>query len=461
MANDDGPSARLANFIGTVKNTALAPGLEDKAATCLLDALGLALAARDEKTVQAYISLSQPLADGVTGCRIWGRTGTVSVLDAVTANALAAHARFQDDCDMMSWAHPGSLIVPVAVGLGELMSSSVADVLRGILCGYTTLNWLGASEAVGRAVVERGFRTSPTLGPVASAAAASVLLGLSPGHARQAIGIAADSTGGVLEPVRAGSADWRVQNATAAHRGTLAALLAARGIDGPALPLEGPSGFLRAFAGMSEPPPAWSEDPDPRSVLTVWAKPYPTLGDNIAVVSTALSLREQITDPALIEEVTVRQNAHFASYPGTSYRGPFSQPGQGMASTAFVTAAALLYGPIRYSLYSANLNDPAIASLIEVITIVPESEYGYLDAAIEVKLSDGRTITKSASELPRGLFFRDRDSAAAAFVSLLREAAYPAGFAQAVPQMVLDPAGRADLPIRAVIDEISEIVPAK
>lgn len=454
-ADELGPSARLARFIASAATTKVTEELEQKSAMSMLDCLGLALAAREESTVKACISICQPLAVEANGARIWGTETSVAVLDAVMTNALATHARFQDDCDMTSWAHPGSLIVPVAIGIGELISANIPEVLRAILWGYTTLNWLGADEIVGRAIVDRGFRASPTLGPIAAAATASVMLGLNEEQSRNAIGIAADSTGGVLEPVRSGAADWRVQNATAAHRGTLAALLAARGVVGPEQPLEGPAGFLRAFAGMNESPAAWARDPDPISVLTIWSKPYPTLGDNQAVVSTALSLREDIADFDQIDSIIVHQNAHFASYPGTSYRGPFTKPSQGMASTAFATAATVLYGAIHYSLYSTHLTDAAISELIGRIQIVPEKNFGYLDAKVIISFKDGRFISRSAEDLPQTLFFRNKDTAKIAFLDLLQEMGYPANFAADVPEMLLNADRRSDLSVRKVIKTLN------
>lgn len=453
---DPGPTQRLGAFIAGQRRRPLEDGVAERARTALLDALALGLAARGDSALAAFISLTRELADPSDGCRIWGRKQTVSVLDGVTANALAVHARFQDDCDMISWSHPGSLIVPVAVGLGESLNADVSIVLQAIVCGYATLSWLGAREVVGRAIVNRGFRASPTLGTIAAAATASVLLSLDTTQARNAVAIAADVTGGLLEPVRTGAADWRIENATAAYRGTLAALLAARGVDGPATCLEGATGFLHAFAGMDEVPATWAVDPDERSILTVWAKPYPTLGDNMAVVATALSLREDGLASDRIRSVTVHQNAHFASYPGTAYRGPFTRPAQAMASTAFATAATLLYGPLRYKLYDTNLGDGAIAAMIERIRVVPESAYTYLDALVEVQSDDGSTVRRSASELPRTLFFRDRPTARTAFRALLAEGGYPEGFADQVPEMVFAPSGGPPQMIRSVIDAVTE-----
>lgn len=456
-----GPTARLARFVAAQHARPLSDEVRERARASLLDGFALALAARSDQTFVAMASLTSPLADASAGCRVWGRPEVVSVLDGVTANALALHARFQDDCDMTSWSHPGSLIVPVAVGLGESTDADLSQILAAIACGYATLNWLGADEVVGRALVNRGFRASPTLGCIAAAATAAVLLSLDVEQARNALAIATDITGGLLEPVRTGASDWRIENATAAYRGTLAALLAARGVDGSPTALEGQTGFLRAFAGLDEVPVRWATDPAEESILTVWAKPYPTLGDNMAVVAAALSVRDgdgYASDR--VRAVTVHQNAHFASYPGTANRGPFTRPAQAMASTAFAASAALLYGPLQYRWYGNRLDDPAIAAMITRIRVVPEPSYSYLDAMVEVEFDGGAVVRRSAAELPRTLFFRDRPAARAAFFGLLQEAGYPQAFAEHVPELVLD-SSIADPPrARTIVDAFTAASPS-
>ncbi|HUZ40632.1 MAG TPA: hypothetical protein VMU68_04475, partial [Acidimicrobiales bacterium] len=188
--------------------------------------------------------------------------------------------------------------------------------------------------------------------------------------------------------------------------------------------LEGPNGLLHSFAGLNEVPHEWEVDPDPRSILSVWAKPYPTLGDNVAVVSAALALREKGLDPDTIASVEVHQNAHFASYPGTSFRGPYERPAQAMASTAYAVASTLLHGRLEYQRYTTKLQDPGTTALIERLTVVPEKSYGYVDGMVVVTLKDGSTRTQAAKDLDQTLFYRDRASAQEAFAALLHETGY-------------------------------------
>lgn len=449
------PTQRLAAFVARCRELEIEEELATRAGTALLDAFGLALAARGMGPMEAMVDVVAA-SPSEHGCSVWGRPGRYSILDGVTVNSLSVHSRFQDDCDMTSWAHPGSLIVPPAVSLGEVADTSVAVVMRGILCGYATISWLGGDEVVGRAVVERGFRASPVLGSIGAAAAASVVLGLDEHQARNAISIAADNTGGVLEPVGSGADDWRVHNATAGHRGVLSALLAQRGVVGAPRALEGPNGFLRCFAGLAEVPAPWTRDPDVRSILSVWAKPYPTLGDNVAVVAAALALREEGLSPSRIASVEVHQNAHFASYPGTSFRGPYVRPAQAVASTAYAVASTLLYGRLEYARYSTHLDDAPTMALIEKLRVVPEKNYSYIDGKVVVTLDDGTEVRREAKDLDQTLFFRDEASARVAFAELLRETDYDGSIADRISTAVFDAvANPATTPIRDVVESVA------
>jgi len=439
--SDHGPiAARLGRYIARAKFNEFSSPVREKAGTCLLDGLALGMAAGEEATTRAVLA-SPLLLPASDGCLVWADGHRAALCDAIWLNAYAVHARFQDDCDMTSWTHPGSLVLPAALSVAEAAGASLERALTGIVCGYSVLHWLGAAEKVGRAVVARAFRASPTLGPVAAAAAAAAVLELSPEQAANALAVAAASAGGVIETVRSGSSDWRFQNGSASWRGAVSALLAREGVDGAPEVFESEKGFVRAFAGLEELPVELSREPEPESICTVWAKPYPTLGDNVAVMSAALRLVERSRfDHLDIEAIRVHQNAEFASYPGTAYRGPFTKPTQAIASTAFAVAAALVRGSITFDLYSSALDDPQILSLIEKVTVFPEHTYGYLDGRVVVETNGGREISADTGQIPKEFFYRDRPAATTAFVATLREVGIAGGtdsFAQRLLERVV------------------------
>ncbi|HEY8337964.1 MAG TPA: MmgE/PrpD family protein, partial [Tardiphaga sp.] len=155
---------RLGTYVSETAADELTPDVAVKAAMCLIDSLGLALVARDEPTAVAARATTTPVSSGPRTARLWADGRHAPLSEAVLANGIAVHAHFQDDTDHNSWTHPGSLISPVAVSLGEALDAPLRAVLTALTVGYSTLKWLGAGETVARGLIGRGLRTSPTFG---------------------------------------------------------------------------------------------------------------------------------------------------------------------------------------------------------------------------------------------------------------------------------------------------------
>ncbi len=450
----DRASTHLGVFAASCARTAIAPPLHEKAALVLLDALGLALIARDEGTTRAMRSLVVAAAPGANAARVWGDATTTSLMDAVAANAVAVHAHFHDDCDHSSWSHPGSLIVPAAIGVVESRGGTLEQALRAVVAGYSSMVWLGAQEDLARALIVRGVRTSPALGTVGAAAAAACALGLDAEGASNAVAMAASITGGTLEPVRAGSDEWRLQNAHAARGGLTAALLAAQGMRGAPNAFEGAKGMLHALAGLDQPPARWNDPPCMDAILGIYTKPWATLGDNMAPVRAAKMIHAAGVAADAIRAIHVRMWRAYTEYPGTSYRGPFDTTVQALASTAFATAAMLVYGDLEYDVSHARRADPAILRLAQCVTVEPTDEGGWQDATVEVTLDDGRRIVHRAAEAPRQWLFQNAATGTRVLESRMAACGLGTGSGERLARRVLDPACAA-LPIAQVLDAVT------
>ena len=458
MANSMNATERLGAFVARSAGAKLAPEVSSKAAICLLDALGLAVDARDERTAVAARAITTSIPDGAGTARLWA-TGARAVLsEAVMANGVAVHAHFQDDTDHDSWSHPGSLIVPVAASLGEAHDASLRTVLQAIVAGYATMKWLGAGETVSRGLIGCGLRTSPTFGTIGAAAAAAVSLGLNTAQATNAIAIAACTTGGTLEPVRCGSDEWRVQNGRAAQGGLLAAQLAEKGVLGAPDALEGPKGLLRSLAGLAETPDAWRTDPDPMTMVGIMAKPFATLGDNMSAAMAARLVHDDGLDLSRVKRITVAIWRPYTEYPGTSFKGPFVRTVQTQASTAFATAAMLIYGELGYDMGVEHREDPRIMALVEKTTIIPDDEGSHLDATVELEMDDGTCHRRTARESPPTLIFQDEPRATEVLEERLSRAGLGAGSGRTLAaELFASAAEHGGLPIRAVIDRLTKI----
>lgn len=459
MSNPIGATALLAEFIEDMSTRVLPRPVMEKAAFCLLDSVGLAILAKSEKTVLAANAIASDVDrkgnPKAMAARSWATGRSIALSEAVTANAVAIHAQFHDDTDYSSGTHPASLIVSVALTLGDYLDAPLHDVLRAVLVGYDAIAWLGARWEVAGPLIRRGIRCSPTLGTVAAAATAASLLRLSRKEAHHAVGIASCITGGVLEAVGSGSDEWRLQNAQAARSGMLAAQMAQRGVAGAERGLEGPAGLLRALAGIEEVPALWKEPPPVDAILGVCAKPWATLGDNMAAVMAAELIREIRNTPNEIRKITVRIWDVFVDYPGTSYRGPYERVAQAVASMAFATAAMLVHGDLEYDKSLHHRDDPDILKLVLLVEILPDAKGNAFDGTVTVEFTDGQTITREAAQASQLQLFHDEATAAALLENRLVRMKAAAGTGREIANAVIACArGESDQGTRAQLDRL-------
>jgi 2-methylcitrate dehydratase PrpD len=392
------------------------PKLRSKARILLVDALTLAISARE---VAGITQLVGSLSTGTGTHLVWMTGDHVGAGDAALVNGICTHARFQDDTDMTSWSHPGSFVIPSAVAAAEGAGATLASLLDGLVVGYAVAEWSGGESVVAKDVMSRGFRGSPTFGPLASCAAACRVLDLSRDQIAHAIRVAAPLGRGTLHSVGAGGEDWRLHNGSAARDGLTAALAAGAGMQGGIEALEGPNGFLAAYAGRSEPPPRWLAPPIADSVLSVWHKALPTLGDNMAAALVAAIMHERIGSRT-VDGVTVRMNDSFASYPGVDRKPPYTTFVQALASVQFAVARCLLSGTVRFTDYVDARDDRDTIEIANRTELIGDPALDYTEAEIVVHTKEG-DLSVTTSELPRTLFYRDEEEAIRAATELLGE----------------------------------------
>jgi 2-methylcitrate dehydratase PrpD len=259
----------------------------------------------------------------------------------------------------------------------------------------------------------------------------------------------------VVEPVRAGSDEWRFQSAHSARGGLTAAQLAQRGVLGAPDALEGPKGFLRSLAGLTETPAKWRADPDVQIMLRIMAKPWATLGDNMSAVAAAKLLHDDGVPLERARRITVRIWRPYTEYPGTSFKGPYERAVQTQASTAFATAAMLAYGELDYDIGVEHREDPRILKLISVTNVEPDDEGTELDAEIVIQLTDGTKLRRTAKESARTLIFQDRARATEVLEQRLARSGLPPNSGTSIARTVfasLDQ-GR-DIGIGTVLDSV-------
>jgi len=283
-------SQTLGRFVEGVSMSSLPPEIIEKARVCLLNGYGIGLACTE--TPYAPVARKAALSlDGEqpTGATLLGDGRKTSMLGAALANAALFHGRAQEDA--CGAGHFGAILIPLLTAAAECGRMPLSRLLPALVAGYE-IGGLFESAYAPR-TTPAGLRASPLYGTLAASASASLALGLSAQQTAAALANAASFAGGILQSFDDGSDEWRYQVGMAARSGWLAAELALAGSVSAQQAIEGPHGFVRAFAGvpcgvdalLAPLGKSWS-------LHKVAFKPYPVCAFNQTPVNTALTLRD-------------------------------------------------------------------------------------------------------------------------------------------------------------------------
>lgn len=286
-----GITMALAGFISSLRAEALPDATRQVLAKAVVDAVGCGLYGLTTpwgRTMSAFAGEQ----GGSAEAGLWGAGRRVSVGHSVLASGTAIHS-FDFDDHSRAKIHPGAIVVPVALALGERENASGSVVLAAIAAGYETMNRVSLAANPGRARM-RGWHLTGTCGTFAAAATACVILGLDAETTASALGLAGTQSAGLWAFTADGSMSKRMHPGRAAQDGVTAALLAARGFEGPRYILEAEDGgFLFAM----------SDAPRPRRIAeglgSTWHsdatcfKPHACCGSNHACVDAAIDIMRE------------------------------------------------------------------------------------------------------------------------------------------------------------------------
>lgn len=324
-------------------------------------------------------------------------TGSDPSLDARVFSAAAlSHITETDDLHRSSVTHPGCVVVPVALLLGEETGADSAAILRAVAAGYEAMIRIG--DALGPAHY-RVFHNTATAGVFGAASAACTLLDLSEDAWVWAFGNAGTQAAGLWEFRSDGTMSKHLHPGHAATAGVRSALLAGRGFTGPERILEGERGLFRALCA----------DPSPERVVAPsvgWRigetslKPFPCCRHTHPAIEAALELRERrvggdrgvgdrgVGDGGVGDEgggdrgggafAWQEEEIEVRTYPQaldvTDDPAPGS-PWEAKFSLQFCVAAALVHGAPGLATFEERWDDPALRRLMARIRLVPEASF--------------------------------------------------------------------------------------
>ena len=441
-------AARIAEFTSALALGRMPPEVEEKARTCLLNGYGIGLGSHP--TAYAPVARRAALAmDGERGgeATMLADGRKVTIGGACLANSALFHGRAQEDT--CGAAHLGAIMIPMLTAMIEARGCPLDRLIPALVAGYEAGGLLESAYA-GR-TTPAGHRSSGTYGTIAAAAAASRLMDLDAGRTAAAIANAAHFSGGILQSFADGTDEWRYQVGICGRNGLAAAELARAGSVSAPHALEGPAGFVKAFARADcdvEALAAWlGRD---WSIARVTFKPYPVCAFNQTPVTAALAMRDQIGG-GQIKSVRVTMNPYETGYAGMDARGPFNSISGTLMSIPFCIAATLLRGTPTMQMMT-TYDDAAVNALVERVTLLSDEAVPTLCCRIAVEMADGRRVERDEQKTPADFSF-DRATVARMVRRIGAETGVPASAYDRLERFVADlPAGD----IAAVIRSFDE-----
>lgn len=241
-----GATATLAQFAAEFAAEAVPPHITHASERCLLDYLGITLAASEEPTVRIVADVSDFM--GGTPQASLLRGGRSSLMHAALVNGVASHVLDFDDTHEPTILHGTGPVMSAALAVAEHLGSSGQALMAAHAIGFEVA--ARVALAVNPDHYDKGFHVTGTAGTLGAAAAAGRLLGLDASQMSNALSAAAAQAAGLREMF--GSMSKSLHAGKAAANGLLSALLAQRGWVSAAAGLEGVRGY---WTTLSPTPP--------------------------------------------------------------------------------------------------------------------------------------------------------------------------------------------------------------
>src|SRR5262249_34717790 len=214
----------------------------------VMDIMACAVGGSDSPPSRAVRDLVADLG-GPPEATIVGTGQRTSCMNAALVNGTMV--RFTEAMDRglsgpggVQQSHPGE-IIPVVLALAERQRSSGKDAISAIVLGYQLSNRVSDAMGGGYQTQEWGWKPEIRASLVVPLVAGR-LLGLDEAQMVSAVGISASYLGelGIMDHAKEGRTMARnMRHPYAGYQGILSALMAQKGMEGPARVIEGPDGF--------------------------------------------------------------------------------------------------------------------------------------------------------------------------------------------------------------------------
>ena len=366
------------NLVDLIRNKAWSEADLERTSLLFLDALATAYAGAVTPVGQKLLSWAkqQPM----------NNRSKVFLLGALT------HITETDDLHRASATHPGCIVVPCIMALGQQFKVPEQQALLATLRGFEAMCRIG--NAVGPAHYKVWHNTA-TCGPFGSAFAAAELLGLDEDQTVYALGNAGTQSSGLWQFLASGAMSKHLHAGRGSEAGLLAAELAQLDFTGPADILEGEKGFFVGLCPDPEPDKVLDQPDAPWQLQLTSIKPWPSCRHTHPSIDAALEIHAQLGNK-VIESVNVET---YQAAIDVCDRIEAHNEYQAKFSLQHCTAKALLDGQVAMDSFNEQARNDALdmCRRVQVNCTDPyKSNYPVSwGASVSVATTDGETITAS------------------------------------------------------------------
>lgn len=405
----------LARFVVNKRFADLPPSAIRKGKQCLLDTLGVMVAASGfhygKKAIPFFVKNGEPGACTLIGCK-----KKIGPAMASFAHGTLVEVLETQDGVRFGGIHPCSTVIPAALAIGEQESCSGKDLLTAIILGYEVASRIAASVHPER--LFRGFNATGVCGPFGAIAAGGKILGFSEKDLALAFGI-----GGFFAPISSVESFFEpsqkiekflpvkpMHAGMAAYTGVLSLLLTSEGFAGSPEILETTrrGGFLRLLSDTPNLDRILWGLGERYEIEETYLKPYTACRHTHGGIQAALQIifeRKQTFKE--FKKVRVRTYKVGKVVVGDRYTSPESNFVTCQFSLPYMVTVALLDGQVGpEQLSEARIGDARVHELARRVTVdedpsLTEKYPEKTSTAIEVHLPDGSTMSQFV-EIPKG-----------------------------------------------------------
>jgi 2-methylcitrate dehydratase PrpD len=405
-------SERLATFVQGVRYEDLPAEAVAKAKECILDTVGVAMAAsRDDVTgpLRAYVDA----VGGTAQATLFGSGHKTSVTNAALYNGTVGHLLDFDDTNQMFIGHGSAVIVPAIFALAEMTEATGRDIITAYMVG-TEVQWkLGEALVHAGDHYALGWHSTGTVGAFGAAAAAAWLLKLDHHQTTTAFGLVASEAGGFQEQFGTHAKPFHAGRSN--EVGIRAALLAQAGLTSARTALDGKVGYFKLICNRYDATKI-ANFGQPWGILeTTFArginlKAHPVCASGVGGIE---GLQELIAQHGFTADdiESIRCGVRPGSLNILAHHAPTTGL-QGKFSVEYWMAATLVYGKIGLAQTTDEaVQNAAVQALIPKVQVEPDESIDVSKARvnISVHLKDGRTLqntyypAKGAADNPMNL----------------------------------------------------------